>query len=302
MEFHVRPSLIACTVAVTMVLAGCVASDPVSTAPAATAFDLLTRSGSFHRQQHAVKVAEDELVGRCMREAGPFPRFPNEVPTPDLATDEDRVLRTEERRRIGYGLSLGSDHGALARDRFVRDLSAKQQEAFTRALFGAEEKRRGIEVPGTGPVTFPGEGCLFEAQQAIFGDILTWARITYLPEALDNKLGDSVAHAPAYVKAMRGWTTCMARRGHRYASPAAAQEDLAARYAAQGRSDRLLEREIAVAVADADCAREGGVVRLVLEEKRRLASSLPEAERRSLAELAEQWSRAVRTAETIAER
>lgn len=289
-----------------MLLAGCGACGPASSPPAAdldaptldaTALDLVTQSGSFHRRQHAVKVAEETLVGTCMRAAGQD--YPTRLPPLDHRTDEDRALRTEERRRTGYGLSLGADDGVPAMDRQVRGLSAERQQAFARALFGAEDNRRAIEVAGTGPVTFPGEGCLFEAQQEIYGDILTWARVTYVPEALNNRLGGSVTSAPAYLRTMRGWSACMARRGHRYASPAEAQADLTNRYRA-GKSDRLLEQEIAVAVADADCAREGGVVRLVLDEKRRMANALPEAERRSLAELAEDWSRAVRTAGTIA--
>ena len=160
--------------------------------------------------------------------------------------------------------------------------------------------RRAIELPGTGPVSFPGRGVCFEAQAELFGDILTWARVTYVPEELNNKLTGLVTSAPAYTQTMQRWSGCMARRGYHYAFPAKAKEDLAARYKAEGKSDLLLEQEIAVAVADTECARQTGITQVVLDLKKSSASTLSASEQRSLSELSAEWSRAATTAQQIA--
>jgi len=305
-----RFGLVACAVAVTLVLAGCRGGDPAGTAPGelgagGTAFELLTQSGSYHRQQHTLTVAEERLVGSCMAARGLA--YPAEAPVAVVASDEERSLRLEQRHREGYGLfqSFAADPADGQRspspvDRYVQRLSSEEQAAYMLELFGDERRRKGIRLARSGDVTFPGQGCVFESQSRIFGDIMTWARITYVTEDLNNKLTEWVVATSAYTEAMRGWGGCMAQRGHPYPSPGDAKDDLSARYTAEGTSDRLRRHEIAVAVADAECAAQGGIPRLVLSLKESHVGALSAEERRSLVELANAWSHAVTVAEGIA--
>lgn len=290
----------ACTVVVTLVLAGCGANPPASTTadtglmsdPAAV--DLLTRSGSYHARQHTLTVAEEMLVGRCMAARGLA--YPARMPAADRRSDEDRALEMDKRRQIGYGLfqtysstPAERDRPVTAADRYVKGLAPDEQAGYLRALFGANDRRRGIDLPGGQRVTFAGEGCVFEAHSRLFGDIITWARITYVPEELDNKLIDRATSSDEYAQAMRGWSRCMARRGHKYSSPRAAEQDLTARYQAEGASEQLRRRELEVAVADGDCARQAGVPGLVLSLKKSHLNTLSDDEQRSIQHLAGRW-------------
>ncbi|MFC0627884.1 hypothetical protein [Kribbella deserti] len=297
----VRTGLVACAVAVTLVFAGCAKSDPALTAPPAeldsTALDLLTQSGSFHQHEYLLTAAEEVLVGRCMRNQGVA--YPKEPPKADTRTDEERVLNLAERQRQGYGLSQPNGSNVPALDQYVRALPVAARTAFTRALFGADDQRRAIELPGTGPVSFPGNGCLHDAQAALFGDILTWARVTYVPEELNNKLAALATASPEYKQAMRRWSTCMNHRGYKYAEPAKVSEDFSARYEANGKSKELLQQEIKAAVADATCAQQVDIPDLVIHLKKSKAATLSVAELHSMSELAAVWSQAATTAEVV---
>lgn len=297
----VRTGLVACAVAVTLVFAGCAKSAPAATAPPAdldtTALDLLTQSGSFHQQKYLLTAAEEVLVGRCMRDQGVA--YPKEPPKADTRTDEERALNLAERRRLGYGLSRANGSDVPALDQYVRALPARARATFTRALFGAEEQRRAIELPGTGPVSFPGEGCLHDAQATLYGDILTWARVTYVPEELNNKVAALATASPEYNQAMRRWATCMRQAGYAYALPAKVSEDFSGRYKAHGKSKDLLQQEIKAAVADATCAQQVGITGLVIDLKKAKAATLSVSELHSLSELSSVWSHAATTAEAV---
>lgn len=129
---------------------------------------------------------------------------------------------------------------------------------------------------------------------------MTWARVTYIPEELSNKLVDLVVASPDYVAATRAWSDCMAGRGHPYAQRNGPEDDITARYRAEGASERLRQQEIEIAVADAECTRETGLIRLVTSLKQRHVPALSAQEQQSLIEVTTAWSRAVAVAESIA--
>jgi hypothetical protein len=293
-----------------LVLAGCRAVDPAGTAPdperlsmGSAAFDLLTHSGGYHHRQHTLSVAEESLVRRCMTAKG----LVYEPLTPAPArSDEERALGLDRRRTEGYGLyeSLTADPAARERspspvDRYIARLPAQDRADYMLALFGDERQRRGIRLYRSGEVTFPASGCVFESQTRLYGDIVTWARITYLPEDLNNVLTAQVTDEPEYADATHAWSTCMAGRGHPHPRPDAARDAIAARYAAEGPGERLRTDEIAVAVADAECARDAGIPALVLTLKHRGLGTLTVEERRALVDLSESWLRAVDVAADV---
>jgi hypothetical protein len=182
---------------------------------------------------------------------------------------------------------------------YRQSLSAEQQEAYDRALFG--ESR---DVPGNGPVTsgasggpgfstFGGEGgCLAQALEesgADFGD-------SALDDAL-QELEEQIRNDARVIEANQEWAACMSDRGYTYASREEAIEDIASRFreiigaeTPGGDEDEggiaiiiggdpnaeydqealaeLREEEIAVALAAFECGKDSidGVLREVREE------------------------------------
>jgi hypothetical protein len=296
-------ALAVCAVAVTWVLAGC---GPASTAarpeaPAGpaepTVLDLLTHAGSYRPDEQIVRAAEDLLVSRCMAAAGQ--RYPATPPPADRRTDDERELDLAGRVRDGYGLGGVATTDGPALDRYVRSLPAARRSAYMLALFGPEDRRRAIELPVSGEVSFPSSGCLHDAQRRIYGDIVSWARITYLPEDLNNVLTERVTAGPGYAAVLREWSACMSRRGHRYPTPAAARADLAERYRTSSAGPGLRKFEIAVAVADGECARQVRIPARVRELKAAAVGTLPADQRRALDECGWAWRRAVTVASRI---
>ncbi|QFZ20126.1 hypothetical protein [Saccharothrix syringae] len=265
------------------------------TAPAEDpSFDLLTRTGSYERRDQALASAEHRLIARCMAERG-FPlraeaeRRPEEQFTP------------EYRRTRGYGLyaQYAAQPGDVpAGDAYVRGLDEAGRTAYDRALLGEERERRAIRVgDADSVVSFPGGGCTAAAQQALYGDVVRWAEITYLPPVLHREVAEQVGEDPRYRESVGPWAACMADRGFPVDSSEDAQDELRQLYAARGATEELRAREIATAVADGDCADLLGVPELVLRIKRELVGRMPEGEREDLRRVAGEWSAAAARAE-----
>lgn len=271
------PRVVVSAIFAMVVLAGCRTDGPASTTPrdvmSGGAFDLLTQSGTFHEQRRALAQAEEVLVSNCMTANG----FSHPVQPAGAAKPE-----VEQKRAIGYGLSP-SHHRA--------NEEAHSAE-YLAALFGDDSRRMAIRLPDGGEATFPGHGCLFESRRAIFNDILMWARVTHVPESLSNRLADHVPADPAYVAAMRAWSECMHVRGHSYALPSDALQELTARYEAEGPNEQLRRQEIDTAVADAECAATVKISDVVRSIKKQHLNSLTAEEIQAMEQLSAAWTAA----------
>lgn len=265
-----------------LLLAGCGAEDN-------TDFDLLTQTGSYDRVNQVLSSAEHRLVAECMTGRGlrylPQTQAP---PTPDASL--------AGRRAHGYGLDEPST--ALPdNDAYVQTLPDAEQFDYQRALEGTDEERRAIRLSNGGTVSFAGGGCQAEAQRELYGDVIEWARITYVPQALHLKMADQVKADSGYRKAIDDWAKCMAGRGFAATSPEAVQDELKNLYATQGPSAQLREKEIATAVADGECAEQLRIPELVQDIKKRLVDELPEIDRQDLHRVAQAWTTAAANAE-----
>ncbi|GAB3441923.1 hypothetical protein [Actinophytocola sediminis] len=300
MKKRAHSSLVAGFAVMAAMVAGCTASptSAASTLPEhGAALDLLTRSGSYPARQHSLERAEELLVDRCMDAKGwAYPAQPPPMPQ----TYEERLLGLADRRRVGYGLAE-TEKPAPPADRYLRQLTPTDQADFNRALLGDARERKAIALPEVGEVSFPGDGCVFEGRTRLFPGILTWARVAHLPEALHNRLVDEVGTTPAYADAMREWRGCMVRRGHHYQLPEDAKDAVSARYQAEGPSDRLREHEIAVAVADAECADQVRLPQIMLDTTKDRVGDLSADEQQALLEVTDAWLAAVTTAENVFE-
>lgn len=275
-------------VVLTLLLAGCGRTPDDRTSDDTAAFDLLTQTGSYDRVNGVLVSAEHRLIGECMSKRGRSYLPPDQVP----ATPDSTV---EGRRAGGYGLYeqyTGTKQDVTANDAHVSELAPAEQDAYEEALVGTDGERRAIKLSNGGTVSFAGGGCQAEAQRTLYGDVVEWARITYVPQALHLTLAKQVEKDQEYLAAIREWARCMSGRGFQVTSPEAAQDELKDLYGRQGPSPELRAREIATAVADGECAEQGGVPDLVLRIKHRLVAELPEVDRVDLHRVAEAWTEA----------
>ncbi|MER6807182.1 MULTISPECIES: hypothetical protein [Streptomyces] len=210
------------------------------------------------------------------------------APLPDPADDaagEDLARR----RKNGYGIASDSAAPAVpssAVDKSYAELSAEERRGFDLTLFGPEDRKHVVNIPGGGRFTVPREGCEADSRRRLAGDVVLWTRITYTPEAVDNELANRADSAPEYLSAVRRWRACMTARGHSYDSPEAAYGSLQDRFATTGAASGFRRQEKDVAVADAECASASRLSSSALQARRRLAATLSKDVRMSLNELA----------------
>lgn len=297
------------------VSAGCAGAQPAGRSPtpppertssqgllSSAAIDLATHSGTWPTTERTLMSAEVRLVRACMQEKG-F-RYPAPDPPARAAPEDERAaVELADRSRTGYGISQppsqATGPGSASVDRYYRTLSAARQRGFDQALNGPPDKK--VTVSGTdwGEVRVATAGCDAESRSRLAGSPALWARITYVPERYDNELGRRVTSAPAYLRAMGEWRSCMAGRGLPYGSPEQAQGALRKERQAAGSADVFRRREIAVAVADGECALRAHLPAVSLRVQRDLVSTLSQGEQRTLADLAAHREAALRRARTV---
>ncbi|MFC0842755.1 hypothetical protein ACFH04_03245 [Streptomyces noboritoensis] len=266
------------------------------------AIDLATHSGTWPTTERTLMSAEVRLVRACMEEKG-F-RYPApDPPARPAPEDEKAAVELTDRSRTGYGISQPPSQapgpGSAPVDRYYRTLPAARQRAFDQALDGPPDKK--VTVSGTdwGEVRVATEGCDADSRSRLAGSPALWARITYIPERYDNELGRRVPSAPAYVRAMAEWRSCMADRGLAYRSPEQAQDALRKERRTTDSADAFRHREITVAVADGACALRAHLPAVSLRVQRELVSTLSRDEQHTLTELAAHREAALRRARTI---
>ncbi|KAA0929763.1 hypothetical protein [Streptomyces apricus] len=257
--------------------------------------DLLTRSGTFTRTNVDLANAESKLISACMKAKG-F-RYRAEVSAPTTESDEELSLNRAERHERGYGLASQYDSekdavGKGTNDAYVAGLSKKNADAYAEALRGGATDFREMRLGGGRNITFSARGCEARSRTSLYGSLDDWVSVSYFPQNLNSELGPRVEKSPKYRRAMAEWRTCMRGKGYTYASPDAAYDQLKAAYRARGVTAASRDREIAVAVADGDCAAEVHVPSTVLALRRAYAQSLPTADKLQLRRLTAIWKTA----------
>ncbi|MEW2394553.1 hypothetical protein [Streptomyces sp. NPDC046862] len=265
----------------------------------ASAVDLATRSGAWPETERALQSALDRLTRRCMEDHGFSYPAAGVAPLPDPA-DDAAAAELPRRRKSGYGLassSAASGRPASAVDRYYAVLSPRDQRRFDLTLFGRDDRKATVDIPGRGRFRVPEQGCEADSRRRLAGSVVLWARVSYTPEAIDNQLADRVPATPEYRSALRVWRACMSARKHTYDSPETAYRALRDQYRKTGATSAFRKRETAVAVADGDCAVRSRLSSTALEVRRELTAELGKDVRRSLNELASYRAAVVARAE-----
>jgi hypothetical protein len=279
------------TLALVLTLAGCLpgqpASAPTSTpALSQTAADLIAKTGDYYAQEQALSRAETTLTNECLATAG-FP-LPTSPPT-TVSTDEEWRPDLAQREKTGYGLLAEIQQTGTGApdpvDQYVRSLPAARQQRYQLDLFGPATSAASLVLGGK-RITYSTQGCVADARTRIYGSDLTATRVFYLPQMYYIGLLTKVETEPAYLRAMREWSTCMGESGYHYTDSHDAKTQLIARYRSNpdARADQRLE--IAVAVADARCATRIGLPATTEALLRKGAASLPAADITALNQVA----------------
>ncbi|WP_215455989.1 hypothetical protein [Streptomyces sp. ATCC 21386] len=252
-------------------LTACGPGEPAASAPRAAPSSALPREATTS-ELAVLGRAEDILERRCMVRAGfRLPKTPERArsgPEPPpmalVLTDVpwarahgygSRVRTPEETARLRANDPVGD---------YLRALTPKRRAEALRVWQGGGVDTVEVTLPSGATTGRSTRGCTSEARGELYGDFRTW----FGADAVDRgatALGLSRAQAdPAYTKALRSWSDCVAGRGLPHESPQGLR-------AALGDSVPKAE-EIDYAVAEAECAVASGLAEVTGDvEERHLA-------------------------------
>jgi hypothetical protein len=240
------------------------------------------------------------LAHRCLAAHG-FNDPDIAQPPPPSPEDEAAAIDMPTRKQHGYGIVPDGDDSQAQQpaDPYYARLSPQDQKRYDTVLFGPPGARVELDIGGGQPISTPSQGCEADARRGIAGDLVAWVRIFYDPDYYDNRLSEQASTAPRYLAALAAWHSCMAARGYAYQTPDAARDAMHDRYRRVGATAEFRQQEITVAVADGECASQVHLPSTALAVRRSLVSTLPEADRRALADVATHRAAAVRRAAAV---
>jgi hypothetical protein len=232
-----------------------------------------------NREQSALLwLAEEELVADCMKSRG-FEYWPHPADTDSEANPaftRPRPGDVEAARSEGYGLWRSLTGEAPSREPppdpnadLIKAMDPVRRAAYFEALRGpnvspadpsVRQRVASMRMPGGAMVYWYPESCFARARSRLYGD--EYQNIMSGPahvEAEENV--ESLVQADGeYTRARDAWRACMLRRGQSVASSSDASAELLRDFhAGKLTLDTLREREIEIAVADADCFVETGL-------------------------------------------
>jgi hypothetical protein len=260
--------------------------------------------GLWPATEHILNSANNALTEECMQAHG-FQYPSDALPDPPPPEDEAATVDMPRRRQAGYGIAAELDptpapaDAVSSVDNYVNGLPVNRQDLFHRTLFGSDQDRTTIDLPDGSTVVVHAKGCEADSRRALAGDVTTWARLTYVPEQLGNRLAEKLTASAAYLAATDRWRSCMAARRFPYHTTEQAQDALRTRYRHSGPTPEAREAEVAVAIADGECELSAHLPSTVLAVRRGLAESLPVDDRRTLVELAAVRAAAVGRAHSV---
>jgi hypothetical protein len=217
-------------------------------------------------------LAEEKLVSRCMASKG-FRYVPL---APGRDEPEARVFPYGNddvawARKYGYGIFDGAqDHSNdpvrnHPNQQIVDRLSPAEQRAYSEALTGSMQDRISVTLPDGHQVFTSNKGCTSSVRRQLYGELRRLLWVKYVTRSVEREVAKRVMADQQYLRALDSWRTCMRRRGYRYEDPGAARNavELPEPGISNAARTTLRNREVQLAVADAECSRQAQIVSVV---------------------------------------
>ncbi|MFJ9077454.1 hypothetical protein ACIRO3_19765 [Streptomyces sp. NPDC102278] len=209
-------------------------------------------------QSRLLERAEQILISECMAGRG----FVYAVTEPVREGEAQRTFPygvddVDWARAHGYG---GRDERAAAEarradpnQRYFARLPAPRRAAARTALMGASPVGLTATTPTGMTLTAGSEGCMADAQRALYGDLPGWFRVKVVTMNLRPVREARVREDARWTEAVGQWSACMRAAGRPYATPADSRR-AAVEATAGVPPERADETETALAVTEATCA------------------------------------------------
>ncbi|MFD8986411.1 hypothetical protein, partial [Streptomyces sp. NPDC059564] len=179
-------------------------------------------------------------------------------PVPD-ARDFPYVIDDPEwAGRHGYGSDIDRKREEISNDgvneRYFKSLPEERRAPAIAAANGARPDGLTARAPDGLRITRSPDGCQSQAERGLYPDLAAWFQARVTVDSLPPLRGGKVIGDGAFRDATQKWSACMRTAGYEFQDPAAAR-------AALPPPDQPLprEREVAMAVAEAGCARASGL-------------------------------------------
>ncbi|QDY79648.1 hypothetical protein [Streptomyces qinzhouensis] len=283
-----RPATVKATLLVLMagLLSGCGSSQPEGTRVPdhldRSTVDMVTNTGDYPARQYQVALVDLALTRKCMRDAGIPWKGGVHRPHPDA--DEGGGVGADWVRQHGYGLSEAKpSDGQNGQNGQAGD---SDHPRLRETLLGPPTALAKLTAPGGIVYWYPKQGCAAKAHASVYGDLDTWARITYLPQEIGLGLFGKATSDRRYRAALGRWRTCMSQYGYTYDSPSSIASALSKAFEYSSEPlDRRRKKEITIAVQDLGCNQQVGLSRTGLRLRREFARTIEPRQRAEMTRL-----------------
>ncbi|GAA2125934.1 hypothetical protein [Streptomyces synnematoformans] len=248
--------------------------------------DMVTNSGDYPARLHQVALVDLALTEKCMQDAGIPWKGSVDRPNPDA--DEGSGVSADRVRQHGYGLSE-----AKQSDGQNGQAGDSDDPRLRETLLGPRTALAKLTAPGDTVYWYPNQGCAAKAHASVYGDLDTWARITYIPQEISLGLFKKATADERYHAALGRWRTCMSQYGYSYDSPSSIPSALSKAYEDSTEPlDQRREKEITIAVRDMGCNRQVELSRTGLQLRREFARTIEPQQRAEMTRLSGLFTKA----------
>ncbi|MGV9316582.1 hypothetical protein ACWDR0_31015 [Streptomyces sp. NPDC003691] len=299
-----RPATVKATLLVWVVgvLSGCGSSQPegarIPDHLDRSTVDMVTGTGDHPARLYRVALVDLALTEKCMRDAG-IP-WKGGVGRPDPAADGGGGAGADWVRRHGYGLSGAEPSDRPAGDGQNGPSAGNDHPRLRETLLGPRTALAKLTAPGGIVYWYPKQGCAARAHVSVYGDLDTWARITYLPQEIGLGLIKKATSDRRYQAALGNWRTCMSRYGYSYDAPSSVPRALRKAFENSPEPlDRQRAKEITIAVRDMGCDQQVGLSATGLRLRREFADAIEPEQRAEMTRLSGLFTKAERRSRTL---
>jgi hypothetical protein len=226
-----------------------------------------------------LQVAEEILIGRCMKSKG-FEYWSTAVEAENPINRFPFVITNYRwAERFGFGNALVKSSAQYLNQTYFDHLTNRNKQRYTRDFNGPSAGPTvAVSLPTGAVVGHSSEGCNAEADKILYGRYSAWFKEENLYQDLMSDIDLQVLESSSYQLAVAKWSMCMRTRNYSYASPGLAMRHFLAA--------SITENSVAVKVAESEvrCAQETHLSVISEQIERQEINDLPSKYQKSIEE------------------